>query len=432
MRCTMKIVTRPITTLRTATFVVTLIAASLLPMLSNPSIAQADSVVQAGTAWLSGGGVDIMSGGDSSHNCVSVAGAPGQSQCNNTAGQVYAGDKWQCVEMINRLYLAKGWTSTTWWGNGNSLINDLPNHLSLTDQLQDHISYVNSGDVVTETHSTDGHAGVINSIDDNGTIHIKSQNADLDSQASITSGSLAAGTAHYALSGWVGYSIQAIVHHPTSTPTTDYSLAFARYDATLDRPKLSAPWDTIAYYQAGDVSIAGNYVAWVNSQGGYYRQATVFISAGITRIAIASNGQIAFVRNDGVWTQPAGSSWIQIDPRQALDVAVDGTRVAYADTTGGYVRAASGSTTFISASITNIAIASNTQMAFTRYAGTWYQPNSITAWSQIATYPANDVAVDGTDIALVNSEGGYLQQSGSSWTLISAGISRIAIGTAGS
>jgi FG-GAP-like repeat len=219
MRRTMKIVTHPITTLRTTTFIVTLIAASLLPMLSNPGIARADSVVQAGTAWLSGGGVDIMSGGDSSHSCVSVSGAPGQTQCNNTAGQVYAGDKWQCVEMINRLYLAKRWTTTTWWGNGNTLINDLSNHSGLTDELQDHISRVNAGDAVTENHSTDGHAGVIDSIDDNGTIHIKSQNADLDSQASITSGSLAAGTAHYALSGWVGYSIQAIVHHPANNPT---------------------------------------------------------------------------------------------------------------------------------------------------------------------------------------------------------------------
>ena len=244
MRRAWKIATYPITTLRTATFVAVLTLASLFPMFSNPRIASADSVVQPGTTWLNGGGVDIMSGGDGSHNCVAMSGAPSQPQCSNIAGKVYSGDKWQCVEMVNRLYLTKGWTTSTLWGNGSSIINDLANHPGLSDQLEDNISYINIGDVVTETHGTDGHAGVIDTIDPNGTIHIKSQNADLNSQASITSGSLAAGNAHYGLSGWVGYNVQAIIHHPsTANPTPP---TFKMTSSTEDAP------------MAGDLNGDGN------------------------------------------------------------------------------------------------------------------------------------------------------------------------------
>lgn len=193
--------------LRTATFTTALIATLLLPALSSPIIAHAESVVQYGSAWLSGGGVDIMTGGDGSNKYV-----------NNTGGvSTLTGTKWQCVEMVNRLYLTKGWATTTWSGNGNTIVNDVPNHPGLTAQWDYAISYVNPGDTVTETHSTDGHAAIIDTVDANGTIHIKSQNATLDSSAIITSGSLAAGNAHYALVGWTGFAVQSIIHHPTGT-----------------------------------------------------------------------------------------------------------------------------------------------------------------------------------------------------------------------
>lgn len=83
----------------------------------------------AASNWLSGEGADIYSNGNSalntsSKNCVSVAGAPGNLGC--PAGTVASGDKWQCVELINRLYLSRGWTTSTWSGNGNTLKNNLP------------------------------------------------------------------------------------------------------------------------------------------------------------------------------------------------------------------------------------------------------------------------------------------------------------------
>jgi len=184
----MKHIRRPVAFTKLLVVSTALMSTPIIPITAFTGTAHADTdcggstnVVQYGSAWLGGSGVNICKNGDGSHYCLTISGDPTGSNC--PAGQVWSGDKWQCVEMVNRLYLTERWTTGTWSGNGNTLINNLRD--GLTDQLQDHISYVNPGDVVTETYSTDGHAGIINSVDSNGTIHIKSQNADLDSQASL-------------------------------------------------------------------------------------------------------------------------------------------------------------------------------------------------------------------------------------------------------
>ena len=131
-------------------------------------------------------------------------------------GYDWSGDEWQCVELVNRLYLTKRWTNATWYGNGNTLVNNVPN--GLIKQNNGSISYVNPGDVITLNGYTYGHAGIINTIDSNGTLHIKNQNADLDSSVYISSGSLSSGNATYsmAVGTWTGYSVQAIIHHPNT------------------------------------------------------------------------------------------------------------------------------------------------------------------------------------------------------------------------
>src|SRR5260370_38593974 len=126
MRSAWQPVTHSTTKIKPAIFAAALATAILLPALPNPSIAHADTDCSAngietggaGSAWLSGGGVNICNyPGAGANVCVLVAGAPADSHCNNTAGLVWSGTEWQCVEMINRLYLTKGWTTATWYVN---------------------------------------------------------------------------------------------------------------------------------------------------------------------------------------------------------------------------------------------------------------------------------------------------------------------------
>ncbi len=202
-----------------------LVIALLSPAIATTIVAHADAscspngITLSGSSWLSGGGVNICNNGSSSADdygasCVAVSGAPGDSHCPK--GYVYAGEKWQCVELVNRLYLTKGWTKATWWGNGNTLVNNVPS--GLVKQNNGSISYVNPGDVITLNDGGFGHAGIINSIDSNGTLHIKNQNigSTTGSSAYIDSGSLGNGNAHYHMNGWSTYKVQAIIHAPSS------------------------------------------------------------------------------------------------------------------------------------------------------------------------------------------------------------------------
>lgn len=216
--------------------------ALFIPIVTHLGTAHADTdcrpngVTLSGSSWLSGGGVNICNNGSSSlddygASCVALSGAPGGNGCS--VGYVYAAEKWQCVELVNRLYLTKGWTKATWWGNGNTLVNNVPSGLS--KQNNGSISYVNPGDVITLDDGGNGHAGIINTIDSNGTLHIKNQNADLNSSAYIESGSLSKGNAKYHMYGWGKYWIQAIVHHPSgSTGTKAITPASISFNGTLN------------------------------------------------------------------------------------------------------------------------------------------------------------------------------------------------------
>lgn len=59
--------------------------------------------------------------------------APGQSTVNG----VTAGEKWQCAELINRLYLTKGWISSTWRGDaGQPMWDNTPGNLRKTTRCR--------------------------------------------------------------------------------------------------------------------------------------------------------------------------------------------------------------------------------------------------------------------------------------------------------
>src|SRR5262245_56358638 len=71
-----------------------------------------DTLELAGSGWMGGNGVDVYSNG--AHVLSDWCTPNGTPDCNNyvtppSGGTaIYAGYKWQCVELINRLYISKG------------------------------------------------------------------------------------------------------------------------------------------------------------------------------------------------------------------------------------------------------------------------------------------------------------------------------------
>ena len=315
---------RLIASSKTLTLIIAvLIFASLSTMIIHPGTAHADTdcspngVALSGSSWLGGGGVNVCNHpGDGSHYCLTVAGAPGDAHC--PAGYVWSGDKWQCVELVNRLYLTKGWIKATWYGNGNSLINNLPN--GLTKQNNGSISYVNPGDVITLNYGANGHAGIINKIDSNGTIHIVNQNATLNCSVYIDSGSLSTGNAHYHMNAWIGYSVQAIIHAPYSTnPSTPTAVSRDSSDMAV-------------FYNDGNSNLVNwswnATTGWAKQQwadsGGILGQPAVVSRTTDSIDVFYTTGQHKLIHKG--WTSSAG--WAYFDVLLSSDVAGDPTVTA--------------------------------------------------------------------------------------------------------
>ena len=101
----------------------------------------------------------LWGGGDGSDMCVSRTGTPASSHC--PVNTTYSGYKWECVELVNRLYLTKGWIESRWSGNSNTLKNSVPSGLMLQNNAA--VSYVNAGDVITYNNvgNSAGHAAIL-------------------------------------------------------------------------------------------------------------------------------------------------------------------------------------------------------------------------------------------------------------------------------
>src|SRR5579859_2812538 len=141
-------VARLATKIKTVTFIATLTASVLFPILASPSVAHAGinntradawgTLEVDGSSWLGGAGVPIYSNGSQ------ISYTPDKP--NNTVNNVVSGEEWQCVELVNRLYLTNGWTTATWQGNGGQLYDNMPS--GLTRELNGAITFLNPGDVL--------------------------------------------------------------------------------------------------------------------------------------------------------------------------------------------------------------------------------------------------------------------------------------------
>jgi hypothetical protein len=184
----------------------------------NVSPGSCGTVLLAGSSWLGGNGVDVKSNGPDEGT---------SSDCSSSLSYVngvQAGEEWQCPELINRLYLTRGWITATWHGDaGQQLYDDTPSNL--TKQPNGSVSYLGPGDVVIinvyHNNTPDGgHALIVNDSSDvsSGTVDLVSQNGgDPTNATPQVSGTISGGsvTVGGGGDGW-SYSTIGVVHAPTS------------------------------------------------------------------------------------------------------------------------------------------------------------------------------------------------------------------------
>jgi hypothetical protein len=195
---------------------------ALVPGLAHPATrtdpGACGSVLLAGTSWLGGGGVDVLSNG------VDQGTGKECSKALSRVGSVNAGEQWQCVELVNRLYLTRGWIASAWTGDGGQLFATAPANLS--KQANGSITSVSPGDVVSlrVRHNgkvgPHGHVAVVNTSGTvtSGTIPLVNQNGGSKGNAVVASyATLAGGKLSIAGgSGW-SYVIVGVVHAPLDT-----------------------------------------------------------------------------------------------------------------------------------------------------------------------------------------------------------------------
>jgi hypothetical protein len=199
---------------------VLVVAGPLAAAAASVSPGACGNVLLAGTDWLGGQGVDVKSNG---------ADEGLGSDCSSALSYVnghLAGEEWQCVEMINRLYLTRGWITSTWPGNaGPAFYDNAPGDLSR--QPNGSVSDLGPGDVVIinvfdNGTAEGGHALVVNDSSGvtSGTVDLVSQNSGAPGAAepqvsgTISGGSVSVGGGG---DGWT-YQTIGVVHAPASAP----------------------------------------------------------------------------------------------------------------------------------------------------------------------------------------------------------------------
>jgi len=195
---------------------------ALLPGLARPASSTdpgtCGSVLLAATSWLGGGGVDVMSNGADQGTAKEC------SKALSTVGPVTAGERWQCVELVNRLYLTRGWIASAWTGDGGQFFATAP--ANLAKQANGSITSVSPGDVLSirERHNgklqPHGHVAVIDTSGTvtSGTIPLVNQNGGSTGDALVTSyATLSDGKLSLpGGSGW-SYVVVGVVHAPLDT-----------------------------------------------------------------------------------------------------------------------------------------------------------------------------------------------------------------------
>ncbi len=162
--------------------------------------------VYLGAVWPGGfRGVRVYSNGVSGSftDCLHSTRTP--------SGRVVVdGYAWQCVELVDRLYLSKGWIRSPWLGNGNQLFATAPRFMR--EQRQGSVNRVWPGDVISFDAPGGrgaGHAAVIARVQGS-YLTIVNQNTDranVLSHAYLRHGRIE-------MVGWPGWTPIGVVHAP--------------------------------------------------------------------------------------------------------------------------------------------------------------------------------------------------------------------------
>ena len=165
-------------------------------------------------AWPGFTGVPVDSNDDAGFP-YGTYGAP--SSCYNyvttpSGKSVKSGLEWQCVELVNRLYIAKGWITATWYGNGNALYGANASAVGLTNQQpQGKITYLAPGDAISfdSSGNSHGHAAVVSDVKGSA---ITLVNQNTQRSQTISYGTFVNG--NFTLNTWKGFTTIGVIHAP--------------------------------------------------------------------------------------------------------------------------------------------------------------------------------------------------------------------------
>lgn len=275
------------------------------------------SVLLAGSAWLAGHGVSVKSNGSDQGSGASCGGT-------NKVDGIKTGSEWQCVELVNRLYVTKGWIKATWPGNGgrsspgarDSMYDEAPG--SLSKQANGSISYVGPGDVVSinvydnGVFQADGHVLVVNASGriTGGSVPLVSQNGGDSTDAIVTSSaSLSGDTLTIPSSGNWSYSVIGVVHAPTAIMASGPENLLSNASWGMGQ---WLPWQTLP--------VGGGTMNWtaynnpsVAEQGSWYGASSTSTAGG------------SIYQDVAVSTSPGQSYTFSIWIRSATSTPVSGT-----------------------------------------------------------------------------------------------------------
>jgi hypothetical protein len=250
----------------------------------------------SGSDWLDGRGVTVYSNGPS----VSGPASDTYNYMSNKNGDTtQTGIEWQCVELINRLYLTRGWITSTWYGNGNSLYANAP--IGLTKEPNGSITYLNPGDVVTLDDGGNGHAGIINSVTNNSVQIVNQNTVAVYSSATFKNKTIT-------MNGWSGYVVQGVIHAPLNEAIWG-GVGSASYrgdtlvggDALYNNQYLASAnvQHALVFQLDGNLVLYHNgRVSWQSGTGGQHG----------TKLVMQTDGNLVIYRADGsvVWSSGSG------------------------------------------------------------------------------------------------------------------------------
>lgn len=177
--------------------------ASATPASATPM--KGSRIILSGASWLGGSGVDIYSNdGNFDSNLAD------SNYIDVGTRRLRTGLKWQCVELIERLYLSKGWIDNAWPApeSASQMFDTAPS--PLTKSTNGSITSVSAGDVLVLANGGNGHVAVVDHVDGD-TIATVSQNLSATNDAVLRNVTWNRSAKTIT---WQGFTTLGIVHAP--------------------------------------------------------------------------------------------------------------------------------------------------------------------------------------------------------------------------